>query len=203
MPRRMWSALVALLGSYAVASTPGPISDIASAAYQQIGVTTRYDLSYHEIAYPGGDVSVAVGACTDVIVRALREARHIDLQREVHEDMVAHRDAYPKRWFQFGLAVNSSIDHRRVPNLMSYFSRRGYALPISDAADDYRPGDIVAWNLSGRILHIGIVSNSRDRYGYPLVVHNIGQGVKEEPILFRYKIIGHYRVPSTRKSAHQ
>ena len=85
---------------------------------------------------------------------------------------------------------------------MVYFARRGYALPISAVADDYRPGDIVAWNLSGSIVHIGIVSNNRDHDGYPLVVHNIGQGVKEEPILFRYKIIGHYRVATHTTPVH-
>jgi uncharacterized protein YijF (DUF1287 family) len=185
-----------------VASTPGTPNDIAAAAHQQIGVTTRYDPSYRDLAYPGGDVPVEVGACTDVIVRALRNARHIDLQREVHEDMLANRAAYPKRWFQFGSAVDSSIDHRRVPNLMVYFSRRGYALPISAKADDYRPGDIVAWNLSGSTLHIGIVSNKRDYDGYPLMIHNIGRGVEEEPILFQYKIIGHYRVPTNSTSVH-
>jgi uncharacterized protein len=160
-------------------------SDVASAAHRQIGVTVRYEPSYQDIPYPGGDIPILGGVCTDVIVRALRDARHIDLQREVHEDMLAHRDAYPKRWFQFGTAVDASIDHRRVPNLMVYFSRHGYGIPISDVADQYLPGDIVAWSLSGTILHIGIVSNDRDHDGYPLVIHNIGQGVKEEPILLR------------------
>ena len=138
------------------------------------------------------------GVCTDVIVRALRTARAIDLQRQVHEDVKANWDAYPnqRRW---GLSKpDPNIDHRRVPNLMTYFRREGYAAPLTRAAADYLPGDIVAWDLGRGILHIGIVSDRASADGTPFVVHNIGAGAREEDILFRYTVIGHYRMPRRR-----
>jgi uncharacterized protein YijF (DUF1287 family) len=134
--------------------------------------------------------------CTDVVVRALRSARGLDLQRLVHEDMRAHWDAYPhqRRW-RLG-RPDSNIDHRRVPNLMVYFQRAGYALAPTRAGRDYLPGDIVAWDLGKGILHIGIVSDLMSVTGAPLVVHNIGAGAREEDVLFRFTIIGHYRIPA-------
>ena len=173
--------------------------DIAAAARAQVGVTVYYDPAYRKLAYPGGDVPIDRGVCTDVIVRALRSARAIDLQRKVHEDLDAHWDAYPhqRHW---GLSKpDASIDHRRVPNLMTYFRRAGYAVPMSGAAADYLPGDIVAWDLGRGILHIGIVAGGASVAGTPLVVHNIGAGVREEDILFRYTIIAHYRLPGLRE----
>jgi uncharacterized protein YijF (DUF1287 family) len=125
------------------------------------------------------------------LVRAFRDL-HVDLQKEVHEDMRSDFMAYPRRW---GLkAPDSNIDHRRVPNLMTYFSRKGKALPISSNANDYVPGDIVAWALGGGVTHIGIVSDEKVFLReHCKIIHNIGYGVKEEDILFRFKIIGHYR----------
>jgi uncharacterized protein len=174
--------------------------DIVAAARRQVGVTVRYDPAYRRLQYPGGDVPADRGVCTDVIVRALRTARGIDLQRRVHEDVAAHWDSYPhqRRW---NLAKpDSNIDHRRVPNLMTFFKRSGYARRPTSAAADYLPGDIVAWDLGRGILHIGIVSD-RQSVGTPLVVHNIGAGAREEDILFRYTIIGHYRLPMLRAGA--
>jgi uncharacterized protein YijF (DUF1287 family) len=168
--------------------------DIVAAARRQVGLTVRYDPAYRRLQYPGGDVPADRGVCTDVIIRALRTARGIDLQRRVHEDLASHWDSYPhqRRW---NLAKpDSNIDHRRVPNLMTFFKRSGYARRPTSAAADYLPGDIVAWDLGRGILHIGIVSD-RQSAGTPLVVHNIGAGAREEDILFRYIIIGHYRLP--------
>ena len=127
---------------------------------RQVGVTVHYDPAYRRLAYPGGDVPADRGVCTDVIVRALRTARAVDLQRQVHEDLKANWDAYPhqRRW---GLSKpDPNIDHRRVPNLMTFFKRAGYAAPLTRTAADYLPGDIVAWDLGRGILHIGIVSDS-------------------------------------------
>jgi hypothetical protein len=169
--------------------------DIVVAARRQVGVTVHYDPAYRQLAYPGGDVPIDRGVCTDVIVRALRSARAIDLQRKVHEDLDAHWDAYPhqRRW---GLSnPDANIDHRRVPNLMTYLKRAGYAVPLTSASADYLPGDIVAWDLGRGILHVGIVTGGASAAGTPLVVHNIGAGVREEDILFRFTIIGHYRLP--------
>ncbi|HEY6124002.1 MAG TPA: DUF1287 domain-containing protein [Steroidobacteraceae bacterium] len=170
-------------------------ADIVVAARGQVGVTVVYDPAYRSLGYPGGDVPADRGVCTDVVVRALRTARAMDLQRRVHEDMKAHWDAYPhhRRW---GLSKpDPNIDHRRVPNLMTYFKRAGYETRLTRTAADYLPGDIVAWDLGRGILHIGIVSDVKSVTGTPLVVHNIGSGAREEDILFRFTIIGHYRLP--------
>ena len=191
--RKTWIVpfICGLLATPAVANN----LDVVRAARQQIGVTVIYDGGYQDIEYPGGDVPMERGVCTDVVVRALRRGKSMDLQKLVHEDMSAHFAAYPhqQRWGQD--EPDANIDHRRVPNLMTYFSRAGYSLPITARSADYLPGDLVAWNLGGGILHIGIVSDRHAVTRVPLVIHNIGAGTREEDILFRYTIIGHYRVP--------
>jgi uncharacterized protein YijF (DUF1287 family) len=169
--------------------------DIVNAARRQVGVTVYYDPTYRTLAYPGGDVPADRGVCTDVIVRALRRARSLDLQQALHEDIKAHWDAYPhqRRW---NLSrPDRNIDHRRVPNLMTYFGRRGFTEPVTQSASSYLPGDVVAWDLGRGVLHIGIVSDRASAAGTPLIVHNIGSGAREEDILFRFAIIGHYRLP--------
>lgn len=161
------------------------------AAVAQVGVTTSYNPSYVSLDYPGGDVPKETGVCTDVLVRAFR-AVGIDLQKEVHEDMSRAFADYPKRW---GLSrPDSNIDHRRVPNLMTYFQRKGKSVSITEAADDYRPGDIVSWDLGGGVDHIGIVTDmALTPAGTSLIVHNIGAGTRVEEVLFDWKITGHYR----------
>jgi uncharacterized protein YijF (DUF1287 family) len=156
-----------------------------------------YDPQYFKIAYPNGDVPANKGVCTDVIIRAYRKMG-IDLQRLVHEDMKAHFGLYPKNW---GLkSTDKNIDHRRVPNLMVFFERKGQKLSISSKAEDYKPGDIVCWNLGGGITHIGIVSNqlSEDKKRYK-IIHNVGAGQVLEDFIFNYKIIGHYRFSNQSK----
>lgn len=150
-----------------------------------------YDPSYFQIDYPNGDVPADKGVCTDVIIRAYRKLG-IDLQKEVHEDMISNFEKYPQNW---GLTrPDKNIDHRRVPNLMTFFSRHGTIKKITSNANDYQPGDIVCWNLSGGITHIGIVSRKKSSDGQRfLIVHNIGSGQVVEDMLFSYKIIGHYR----------
>jgi hypothetical protein len=163
---------------------------LVEAARQQIGVTTSYDSKYQRISYPGGDVPQTTGVCSDVLVRALRSL-NVDLQKMVHEDMQIAFSEYPKHW---GLrSPDSNIDHRRVPNLMRFFERSGKKVAASTRAEDFQAGDIVAWDLGGGVTHIGIVSDQHTLLRTPLIIHNIGDGVKEENILFKYKIIGHYR----------
>lgn len=171
-----------------------PITDgldvVLAGARAQIGKTLTYDGSYERISYPGGDVPIERGVCTDVIVRAYRAAG-IDLQVRVHEDMRKARSEYPKLW---GLqAPDPNIDHRRVPNLQTYLRRNGQTLRISDRPDDYSPGDIVTWRLPAG-PHIGLVSD-RHVEGRPLVLHNIGAGARLEDMLFAFPITGHYRLP--------
>ncbi|MBX2970837.1 MAG: DUF1287 domain-containing protein [Cyclobacteriaceae bacterium] len=166
------------------------LSDAAIAlTYNQV----TYDPSYFSIPYPNGDVPADKGVCTDVIIRAYRKLG-IDLQKEVHEDMKRNFSLYPNKW---GLTKpDKNIDHRRVPNLMTYFSRFGTTKVISKNPEDYNPGDIVAWNLSGNLTHIGIVINRKSEDGERyLIVHNIGNGQEISDCLFTYKIIGHYSYP--------
>ncbi len=150
-----------------------------------------YDPAYFSIKYPGGDVPADRGVCTDVVIRAYRKLG-VDLQKEVHEDMRANFGAYPKKW---GLkSTDRNIDHRRVPNLMTFFSRHGTVLALSSDPGDYAPGDIVCWDLGGGVTHIGLVVARRSPDGNrPLIVHNIGGGQVLADCLFSYRIIGHYR----------
>ena len=164
---------------------------LSKAALELTGDRVVYDPSYFSIAYPGGDVPADRGVCSDVIIRAYRKLK-IDLQREVHEDMKGNFREYPPHW---GLAKpDPNIDHRRVPNLMMFFSRKGMVLPISSSGADYSPGDIVTWDLSRGITHIGLVvdkkSTDNNRF---LIVHNIGNGQEVCDCLFKYRITGHYR----------
>lgn len=168
----------------------GFYTQLSDAALELTKQQVTYDPSYFSIGYPNGDVPENIGVCTDVVIRAYRKLG-IDLQKEVHEDMKAHFKIYPKIW---GLSrTDKNIDHRRVPNLMTYFSRFGKTKSIATSAADYRPGDIVCWNLGGAITHIGLVvdKKSEDQQRY-LIVHNIGGGQVLADCLFDYKIIGHY-----------
>jgi uncharacterized protein YijF (DUF1287 family) len=161
-----------------------------AAARSQIGVTTSYNSSYIALKYPRGDVPIETGCCTDVLIRAFRKL-NIDLQQLVHEDMRFNFSHYPRKW---GMkASDPNIDHRRVPNLMRFFERRGAAVKISKNSQDYHPGDLVAWNLGKGVFHIGIVSDRKTSDRMPLVIHNIGHGAQEENILSQFEIIGHYR----------
>ncbi len=161
---------------------------LAEAAAAQVGVTVFYDPAYVGLAYPNGDVPLDRGVCADVVIRALRQIG-VDLQVEVHQDMKAHFDAYPRMW---GLRrTDRNIDHRRVPNLMKYFERRGKRLPPNAA---YEPGDIVAWRLPRGLHHIGVVGGDQVRgTERPYMLHNIGAGVRKEDVLHAFEIIGHYR----------
>ncbi|HZX18897.1 MAG TPA: DUF1287 domain-containing protein [Pseudomonas sp.] len=166
---------------------------LVTAARQQVGVTLSYDPAYRRLNYPNGDVPLTTGVCTDVVIRALRQ-QGLDLQQAVHQDMRANFRLYPKNW---GLSrPDSNIDHRRVPNLMTWFKRQGWSLPLGQDAERYRPGDIVTWDLGGGLTHIGIISDRQAGSGVPLVLHNIGRGTQEEDILFSFKITGHYRIPA-------
>jgi len=148
-----------------------------------------YDGSYRRIDYPNGDVPPHIGVCTDVIIRAYRKVG-IDLQKELHEDIVKNLSKYRRVD-----KPDPNIDHRRVPNLATFFKRHGKVLPITDNPDDYKPGDIIWWNLAnnGSLNHIGMVVDKKSLDGKRyLVVHNIGGGQNIDDFLFGAKIIGHY-----------
>ncbi|NJM51473.1 MAG: DUF1287 domain-containing protein [Sphingomonadales bacterium] len=166
-------------------------AQLITAARGQIGVTTTYDPAYTGLSYPGGDVPRGKGVCTDVVIRAYRDAFAIDLQKLVHEDMKANFALYPKIWGLRG--TDRNIDHRRVPNLRVFLNRQGAKLPISRDAKDWQPGDLFTSMVGGRLPHIGIVSDRRAGNGNPLVIHNIGGGTQEEDILFAHELNGHFR----------
>ncbi|MES2035032.1 MAG: DUF1287 domain-containing protein [Pseudomonadota bacterium] len=175
-------ALLAVPPAFAVsraarADGPGWPAELAAAARSQVGRTIRYDPAYVRLAYPGGDVPIDRGVCTDVVIRAYRTAFGVDLQRLVHEDMARSFSAYPKTW---GLArPDRNIDHRRVPNLETFFRRQGSTLPLDGA---WRPGDLITQRLPGNLPHIVVVAGHGSATEPPLVIHNIGAGARLEPL---------------------
>lgn len=164
---------------------------VINGTVEQVGKTTGYDPSYQSIEYPNGDVPMETGVCSDVIIRAFRKA-NVDLQKAVHEDMKASFSAYSTKW---GLSrPDANIDHRRVPNLMTYLGRQGKSHANTTRPEDYLPGDIVTWDLGNGVDHIGMVVNVWSKPGQRyLIVHNIGSGARMEDVLFSWKITGHYR----------
>jgi uncharacterized protein len=155
----------------------------------------RYDPAYVTLSYPGGDVPADTGVCTDEVIRSYR-ALGIDLQKRVHEDMKRAFSAYPKNW---GLnSTDKNIDHRRVPNLQTFFKRQGASLPVTQTASDYKPGDLITCMVAGKLPHIALVVPSPDGAGTPWIVHNIGQGPQYEDRLFEFPLTGHYRFHPTK-----
>ncbi len=183
-------ACLLALGTVAVAE---PLVD---AARSQVGVTTIYDPAYVVLPYPGGDVPADRGVCSDVVIRALRKACRFDLQQKIHEDMRANFGDYPKLW---GLSrTDRNIDHRRVPNLQTFFRRKGWKLALGQEPDDFHAGDVVTCTVPPNLPHVMIVSDKRSTDGRrPLVIHNIGQGTREEDRLFEFPLTGHYRLPQS------
>jgi uncharacterized protein YijF (DUF1287 family) len=166
---------------------------LSAAAISIINPMIDYDPSYIKIKYPNGDVPPTKGVCTDVIIRTYRKVS-IDLQKEVHEDMKANFSKYPNltKWGMRGTDTN--IDHRRVPNLNTFFERKGQKLAVSTNASDYNTGDIVSWIINGKLPHIGIVTNKKSADGKRnLIVHNVGGGQVLADCLFDYEIVGHYK----------
>lgn len=166
---------------------------LSSAALSIIDSSIDYDSAYFVIQYPNGDVPADKGVCTDVVIRSYRKLG-IDLQKEIHEDMIENFKAYPnlKRW---GMTkTDTNIDHRRVPNLEVFFERKGTKLPVTQNPSDYKTGEIVTWMINNKLPHIGIITNKKSKDGERnLIVHNVGGGQVLEDCLFEYKIVGHYK----------
>lgn len=189
MKSPLFTLLFIFLASLAIGQTDFYVR-LSDATTELTNQRVVYDPTYFNISYPNGDVPAGKGVCTDVVIRAYRKLG-IDLQKEVHEDMKANFQKYPKSW---GLKhPDKNIDHRRVPNLMVFFTRFGQVKPVTNKPEDYLPGHIVCWNLGGAVTHIGLVVNKKSADGKRyLVVHNIGGGQVLADCLFEYKIIGHY-----------
>ena len=167
--------------------------DLSDAAIERTMHNVVYDPKYFTIKYPMGDVPKNIGVCTDVVIRSYRKFG-VDLQQLVHEDMSQNFNKYPAKKIWGSKKPDSNIDHRRVYNLQAFFERFGEVLPITEDAKDYKPGDLVTWQITPKFPHIGIVvdvgTNDPDRY---MVSHNIGEGPKIDDILFAFPITGHYR----------
>jgi len=187
-----------LLGLGAFAAVPIPAQrpahtapTLIAAARAQIGITVEYDPAYTSLAFPNGDVPRTRGVCTDVLIRAYRDAFGVDLQALVNADMRMAFPAYPRRWGLRG--PDRNIDHRRVPNLQTFLARKGARLPLPGAPGGWRPGDIFTCLIGGTLPHIGLVSDRRARGGNWAVIHNIGAGAREEDALFTHRLTGRYR----------
>jgi len=194
MKKHIFITVIALITFLANTAESIQIKDFVEAARKQIGRTLFYDPSYQVIDYPNGDVSTDRGVCTDVIIRALRVAYNYDLQEFVHEDMERNFSKYPQIW---GLnQPDKNIDHRRVPNLQTFFKRKGWSLALSNHLSEFKPGDIVTCIVPPNLPHIMIISDrrSKDNNNIPLVIHNIGNGTQEEDRLFEFELTGHYRI---------
>jgi uncharacterized protein YijF (DUF1287 family) len=195
-PSAYFFAAIIIFSFFGSAQAEKPFADkLADAAYERTKKWVIYNGKYYSISYPGGDVPSYIGVCTDVVIRSYR-AVGIDLQKEVHEDMRSNFNLYPKTWGH--KRPDTNIDHRRVPNLRVFFSRKGESLTVTSNPSDYKPGDLVTWNLRGRgnLPHIGIITSKKsDDNKRPLVSHNIGLGPRLENMLFDYPITGHYRYP--------
>jgi len=175
-------------------------TNLVTAAREQIGKTVRYDPAYRKLDYPKGDVPIESGVCTDVVIRALRTGPGIDLQQRVHEDMKGHFALYPKNW---GLKKpDPNIDHRRVPNLQTYFKRSGWEIEAKDGVRTFQAGDLVTCIVPPNLPHIMIVSDKSSPAGRRLVLHNIGKGTQEEDRLADFRITGQYRVPPPPQPRH-
>jgi uncharacterized protein YijF (DUF1287 family) len=159
---------------------PAQCAHVLSRAQAMAGADIRYDPAYVAIRFPGGDVPSQTGVCADVVVRSFRAAG-LDLQALVHDDMSRSFGAYPALWRL--RAPDANIDHRRVPNLMTWFARNGAVLPLDR---DFRPCDVVAWDLGGGVTHVGVVSDRGT------IVHHIGGRPAEEDVLRAWRIIGHF-----------
>jgi uncharacterized protein len=160
-------------------------------ARSQIGITTQYDGDYKTISYPLGDLPQVTGVCTDVVIRALRQ-QSVDLQELIHNDMQLDFFAYPNLWNLS--TADTNIDHRRVPNILTYMERNNRTLTVTKAPEDYHPGDIVTWDFGPGKQHIGIISDRINKTNNtPYIIHNIGRGTEESDILFQFPITGHIR----------
>jgi uncharacterized protein YijF (DUF1287 family) len=198
---RVFGAFLLILSLYLVPGhgqsgsvVKSPTALIVEGARKQLDWGTRYDPAYYAIPYPNGDLPKDKGVCTDVVVRALRNAGY-DLQKLIHEDMKANFSKYPQIWGLKG--PDRNIDHRRTPNQMTFFQRFGKTLThqtSQTSISEWQPGDIVFWKLPNGMNHVGILSDRRNRRGLPFVIHNIST-TSEEDVLEAWPIIGHYRYP--------
>ncbi len=175
---------------------PDPL-DVLIGAKKTVLNADDYTEGYVEMKYPMGDVPRTIGVCTDVIVRAVRNAG-IDIQQALHDDIRAAPRAYP----MIKGKGNASIDQRRVGTLLPYFRRHweAHTPKLDDAADPLRPGDVIFMDTfpsrSGPD-HIGILSDRLDDQGLPLVINNWTNGTTtaEMDLLTFVPVLQRFRLP--------
>ncbi len=151
---------------------------------------------YIAMKYPMGDVPRTMGVCTDVIIRAVRNAG-VDIQKELHEDIHRAKAAYP----MVKGTGDANIDQRRVGTLLPYFKRHWeqHTSKLDDPKDPLRPGDIILMDTFPSRAgpdHIGILSDRVDDQGMPLVINNWTDGtVTAEmdlltfvPVMYRFRL---------------
>jgi uncharacterized protein YijF (DUF1287 family)/L,D-peptidoglycan transpeptidase YkuD (ErfK/YbiS/YcfS/YnhG family) len=168
--------------------------DILRGAKKAAANGAHYRNTYRDLTFPGGDVPRNEGVCTDVVVRALRNAG-FDLQELLATDLEAHPERYPSV-----KKPDPNIDHRRVRTLLPYFNAHFSALPTDarDTASPYLPGDVVFMNTLGDAApeHVGIVSDTVGASGLPLIINNWTEGwtTREMDLLDRVPVTHRFRV---------
>jgi uncharacterized protein YijF (DUF1287 family) len=163
---------------------------LVKAAVERTNHSVRYEPSYVHIPYPGGDVPADKGVCRDEIIRAYRAVESTYRKKFTR---ICPRISRSIQEVEAGLRLmDTNIDHRRVPNLMVFFQRKGSSLPITGRAHDYTPGDLVTWDLTAVCSHRHCCRSQRVRWARHDCPH-IGQGPKMEDVPFNWKITGHYR----------
>jgi uncharacterized protein YijF (DUF1287 family) len=175
---------------------PDPLDILIGAKKAALDAAPYTNVGYVALSYPGGDVPRHQGVCTDVIVRAVRNAG-LDLQRDLHEDIIKRRKAFP----MIKKNADANIDQRRVGTLLPYFKKHweSHAAKLDDPQDPLRPGDIILMDTfpsrSGPD-HIGIISDTLGPGGLPLVINAWDTGtVTSEmdllsfvPVLYRFRL---------------
>jgi uncharacterized protein YijF (DUF1287 family) len=167
--------------------------DILIGAKKLLYNGARYIERYVAIAYPNGDVPRSEGVCSDTVIRALRNAG-IDLQKEVHEDILRAPAAYP-----MVEKVDTSINHRRVRTLLPWFVRHWRTLP---ATERYLPGDVVFFDTFPQRDgpdHLGVVSDTVAKSGNAMIINNWTEGATdaEMDLLAFVPVTHHFRLPSS------
>jgi len=188
---RLFSFLILWLLAFSLPAQASPFGEaLARAALERTQHTVRYDGRYMRLDYPGGDVPPTQGVCTDVVIRSYR-ALGLDLQVLIHEDMKANFTAYPPFW---GLSrPDSNIDHRRVPNLQTFFTRQEAKIVTTGAKRVYQAGDVLSWILPGGLTHMGIVIAPATETSPAQIVHNIGLGPQQSDLPTGWRLTGQYR----------
>jgi uncharacterized protein YijF (DUF1287 family) len=174
--------------------------DVLIGAKKTVLNADAYTEGYVAIKYPMGDVPRTTGVCTDVIVRAVRNAG-VDIQKALHDDIARARASYP----MVKGNGDTHIDHRRVKTLLPYFKRHweAHSAKLDDPKDPLLPGDVIFMDtFPGRSGpdHIGIISDRIGDAGLPLVINNWTNGTTtaEMDLLTFVPVLHRFRLSSTR-----